>query len=108
MSFDYGVLDDLYKIDVIELAKILNIPNTIINSQPSTGYYEGQTHENELGATLEEQDVLTYLLFDKKLNIKTIINKYKVNKGYLEIMVNKYKNSAHKRMLRQEHVTIDR
>lgn len=106
ISYDYGVLDDLYKIDIIELAKIIGVPNEIINSVPSSGYFPGQTHMQELGASLEEQDVMAYLLFEKKLQPSTVVAHYGVKEKFVQLMLERYKNSAHKRMLRQKHVTI--
>lgn len=107
ISFDYGILDDLYKVDIVEIAKILKVPKQILNSIPTTGYFAGQTHEQELGATLEEQDVITYLLSENNLNLKTIVTKYGVNKDFVQLMLNRYKNSAHKRTLRPEHIKIN-
>lgn len=106
ISYDYGVLDDLYKIDIIELAKITGVPDEIINSVPSTGYFPGQTHKQELDASIEEQDVIAYLLFEKKLTLSTVVTHYGVKEDFVQLTLERYKNSAHKRMLKQEHVTI--
>lgn len=105
-SFDYGVLDDLYKVDIIELARLLDVHEAVIHSVPTTGYYSGQTHEEELGLSLEEQDVLAYLLFEKKLNTDSIVNKYRAHRQCVELMAKRYTNSTHKRMLRQLHVSL--
>ncbi len=37
--------------EVRELAKILGVPEEIINKAPSAGLWEGQTDENEMGTT---------------------------------------------------------
>jgi NAD+ synthase len=42
-------LGDLYKTQIIQLAKFLNIPQRIIEKPPSPGFYPGQTDEEELG-----------------------------------------------------------
>ena len=46
----------LYKTEVRELAKYLNIPEGIINKAPSAGLWKGQTDEKEMGLTYYEID----------------------------------------------------
>ncbi len=106
-SCDFNVLYELYKVDIYELARLLNIPQQIINAIPTTGYYSGQTHESELGATLEEQDAIIYLLFDKHVDPTDIEKEYKVNPKFINIIINRYKNSLHKRMLKQKYIKIN-
>lgn len=108
ISCDFGVLDDLYKTDVYELGKLLQIPEEIMRVKPSTGYYTGQTHENELGATLEEQDAAAYLLFEKNFTPKQASDRYGFSISFLEKMNERYINSFHKRMLQQPHIQISR
>lgn len=52
-------LANLVKAQVRELARHLNIPETIINKPPSAGLWEGQTDEGEMG--------LTYAVLDRYL-----------------------------------------
>jgi NAD+ synthase len=106
-SCDYNILYELYKLDVFELANLLNVPKKIIDSTPTTGYYQGQTHEAELGASLEEQDALAFLLFEKQVDAKSIIWKYGVNPDFVELMISRYERSLHKRMLQQDYVKIE-
>ncbi|MBU1245876.1 MAG: NAD(+) synthase [Nanoarchaeota archaeon] len=106
MSCDFGVLDDLYKIDIKEIAKELDIPQDILNRKSTTGFYQGQTHEEELGATLTEQDVAAYLLFERKMSISQIIKKYGASKKYLSDIIKRYKQSKHKRVLQVSHVSL--
>lgn len=106
MSFDFGVLDDLYKTDIQELAAVLGVPEEIIKRAPSTGYYPNQTHEVELDATLKEQDAAAYLLFEKGLTIEQIVQEYGLRKEFLEKILKRYNESEHKRMLRQPHIEL--
>lgn len=46
----------LYKTEVFELAKYLNVSKEIINKPPSAGLWEGQTDEGEIGMSYEEMD----------------------------------------------------
>ncbi|RLB82933.1 MAG: NAD(+) synthase [Deltaproteobacteria bacterium] len=106
ISFDFGILDELYKTDIYELATVLNLPEEIINKTPSTGYFPGQTHEEELGATCEEQDALAFLLFEKRKGIDEIVKKYKIKKAFVKTMLKRYERSKEKRMLRQPHIKL--
>lgn len=49
-------LGDLLKSEVRELARELQIPESIINKPPSAGLWDGQTDEKEMGITYEELD----------------------------------------------------
>jgi NAD+ synthase len=106
ISFDFGVLDELYKVDIYALAEVLKVPEEIIARVPTTGYFPGQTHEAELGATWEEQDALAFLLFEKSTPMEDVIGRYKVKKSFVETMLRRYERSREKRMLRQPHVRL--
>ncbi|MCK5422903.1 MAG: NAD(+) synthase [Deltaproteobacteria bacterium] len=49
-------LGDLFKSQVIEIAKKLSLPEAIINKPPSAGLWPGQTDEGELKITYEQLD----------------------------------------------------
>ena len=59
-------IGDLYKAQVRQLARAMNIPAPIIDKAPSADLWEGQTDEGELGFTYEEVDKLLYLLVDQR------------------------------------------
>ncbi|MBI5963423.1 MAG: NAD+ synthase [Chloroflexi bacterium] len=59
-------IGDLYKTQVRQLSRALNIPAPIIDKPPSADLWEGQTDEGELGFTYEEVDKLLYLLVDQR------------------------------------------
>ncbi|EAY27231.1 NAD(+) synthase [Microscilla marina] len=101
LSYDFGLFNQLYKIDIYEMAKVLEVPQVIIDTPPTTGYFEGQTHEGELGASIEEQDIFTYLLFEKNLTPTQIQAKYGASLDFALLMQNRYKVSAHKRVLNE-------
>lgn len=72
---DFEPIMHLYKTQVYELAKYLNVPNEIINIQPTAGLWPGQTDEKELGFTYFEADQILHLYFDKKLTLEEIKKK---------------------------------
>jgi NAD+ synthase len=59
-------IGDLYKTQVRQLARALEIPEAIIAKPPSADLWSGQTDEGELGFTYEEVDRLLYLLVDQR------------------------------------------
>ena len=59
---------DLYKTQVRQLARALDVPDAVINKAPSADLWAGQTDEDELGYTYAEVDRLFYLLIDQNLS----------------------------------------
>ena len=65
---DLMPLANFLKRDIREMAKILCVPEKIIDKAPSAGLYEGQTDENDMGFTYETLD--EYLATGKILDEK--------------------------------------
>lgn len=59
-------IGDLYKTQVRQLSRALNVPAPIVDKPPSADLWAGQTDESELGFTYEEVDKLLYLLVDQR------------------------------------------
>lgn len=78
----------LLKREVRELARALNVPQSIIEKQPSAGLWESQTDENELGMSYDELDSIIEDIFDH--DSKNPDPKY-------ERVRELYRNSSHKR-----------
>ncbi|PJG82003.1 NAD(+) synthase [Caviibacterium pharyngocola] len=53
---DIAPLLHLRKEQVYELAKLLNVPQQILDKSPSAGLWQGQTDESEMGVTYQEID----------------------------------------------------
>ncbi|MEA3475133.1 MAG: NAD+ synthase [Candidatus Cloacimonadota bacterium] len=68
-------LGHLYKTEVLEIAKFLNIPSQIINKTPSADLWQGQTDEDELGIKYEVADEILYFILDEKLSNEEIMKK---------------------------------
>src|SRR3990172_7767035 len=66
-------IGDLYKIQVRQLSRALNIPAPIIDKPPSADLWVGQTDEGELGFTYEEVHKLLYLIVDQRYSQKETI-----------------------------------
>ena len=108
ISYDFGVLDELYKVDVYALGRVLGVPEAILTAPPTTGYFAGQTHEGELGATVEEQDIFAYLLFERGLSPVALAAEYGASEAFARVMQQRFEVSEHKRVLNglQEHVRL--
>ncbi|MFX1323518.1 MAG: NAD+ synthase [Promethearchaeota archaeon] len=57
---DFEPIGALYKREVREIARRLNIPEQIITKPPSAGLWEGQTDEGEIGITYDLLDEIIY------------------------------------------------
>ncbi len=68
---DFEPIGSLYKCEVREIAKILDIPNQIIEKPPSAGLWEGQTDEGEIGITYDDLDEIIYRI-DYNLSLEDL------------------------------------
>jgi len=59
-AYDIMPLRFLVKSEVYEMAKILGVPESVINKKPSAGLIEGVTDESEMGLSYKDLD--SYLL----------------------------------------------
>lgn len=59
-------LGDLYKHQVFQLARHLELPSEVIDKPPSADLIEGQTDEDELGFTYADADALLVQLVDHR------------------------------------------
>ena len=85
----------LYKTEVKQLSKMLNLPKEIIEAKPSAGLWPGQTDEGEMGISYDKLDSILMLLENNRR--KEAVEKYgeKLVKK-VEEMVEK---SEHKRRI---------
>jgi NAD+ synthase len=66
MACAVNPIGDLYKTQVRQLARHLNIPQQIITKAPTADLWAGQTDEGELGFTYADVDQLLYRLVDQR------------------------------------------
>jgi len=74
---DFEPIADLYKTEIFQLAKQLNVPQDVITKKPSAGLWNDQFDEDELGFTYNDLD--RFLQGDQvssevQLDIKKIIS----------------------------------
>lgn len=74
---------DLYKTQVIELAKHLGVPESIIRKKPSADLWEGQTDEGEFGFTYDKVDNYLFNKIDERKSDKELL-KLGFDKKFME------------------------
>ena len=67
-------LGDLYKTQILQLARAVGVPEPIVSKPPSADLWEGQTDEHELGFTYDEVDRLLLLLNDQGFSEQTCVD----------------------------------
>jgi NAD+ synthase len=67
-------IGDLYKTQVRQLARDMNVPEVIVKKAPTADLWVGQTDEGELGFTYEEADRLLYLLVDQRYSLEDCVD----------------------------------
>ncbi len=85
-------IKNLWKTQVYQLAQFLKeIPNQILNKQPSPGLWKNQTAENELGFSYLEADTVLSALKDKKMEKNEIVKKFKIPKRKINLIISRLK-----------------
>ena len=90
-------IGDLYKTQVRQLSRAMNIPSVIIDKPPSADLWEGQTDEGELGFTYEEVDKLLYLIVDQRFSPQEAIEAG-FNEKFVTSVTNRIRRNQFKRM----------
>lgn len=90
---DFLPIQHLYKHEVREMARLLNIPEKIISRKPSAGLWKGQTDEDELSKQLDFQ--VDYDLLDQMLkNIEN--NDYDPKNEKYKAIIDMMEKNKHK------------
>jgi NAD+ synthase len=90
-------LGDLYKTQLRQLARALNIPASIIDKPPSADLWTGQTDEDELGFTYDEVDKLLYLLVDQRYSPQECVEAG-FDAKFVDVVIKRVRRNQFKRM----------
>ncbi|NJE54539.1 NAD+ synthase [Thermococcus sp. 21S9] len=96
---DYAPLINLYKTEVWEIAKLVGVPERIIEKKPTAGLWEGQTDEDELGISYRLLDEILWRLVDLLKDKEEIAEELGIPIERVEYVENLVKRSEHKRRL---------
>lgn len=89
---------NLYKTQVIKLAKYLKIPKKILNKKPEGGTISGVSDEQAMGLSYKELDLILVAL-DKKWTIKKIAKVLNLKEKKIEYVKSLIKHSEHMRQV---------
>ena len=95
---DFLPIGDLYKTEVIELAKFLGVPERIVKKTPSGRLWKGQTDEGELGISYQRLDTILKSL-EMGYTKEEITGKYGIPAEDVEKVISMIEKSRHKRSL---------
>lgn len=90
---DLEPIGDLYKTEVFEIARLLKIPECIVNKSPSAELWEGQTDEGDIGMSYAEMDEILQCL---SIPSTVLLDAYG-KKG--EMILARVNDSKHKRSM---------
>ena len=97
-AVDFEPIQHLYKTQVYELAKYLDIPNEIVDKKPTAGLWDGQTDEGELGISYKKLDkILHYKSSFTTHTIQQIADIVDCDEDDVELVKNLVERSEHKR-----------
>ena len=99
---DITPIISLYKLQVREIAKYLQVPENVISKKSSPHLWKDHEAENELGITYEEIDSVLYCLLEKRLSIDEIEKITLIEKSKIEKIKELNINSEHKRLSAQK------
>ena len=88
----------LYKTQIRQFAKFLEIPDSIILKKSSPGLWEGHIAETEIGLSYEEVDSILHCLFDKNFSVQETVTFTDIDNSSVDKIYKMYKISEHKRI----------
>ncbi len=98
MASALNPIGDLYKTQVRQLSRAMDIPAVIIDKPPSADLWVGQTDENELGFTYEQVDRLLFLFVDQRYNAQECIEEC-FDKNFVNSVIARTRRYQYKRMM---------
>ena len=91
-------IGDLYKAQIRQLSRAMNIPAPIVDKAPSADLWEGQTDESELGFTYDQADQLLYLLVDQRYSPQECVEAG-FDEKFVDQIIKRVRRNQFKRML---------
>ncbi len=88
---------DLYKTEVRRLAETLGLSRRIISKRSSPRLWPGHEAEDELGLSYDVVDSVFKLYFDRKLGVKAVSSRLKLEVSKIQNLVSRYHETKHKR-----------
>lgn len=96
MASALNPIGDLYKGQVYALARRLGVPDEILRRPPSADLWEGQTDEQELGASYDALDALLHRMVDRRYS-RARLAELGFEEGFLDAVAERVRRSHFKR-----------
>ena len=93
---DMEPIGDLYKTEVYELSKIMDVKREILEKPPRAGLWNNQTDEDEIGMSYDLLDQILYLYTEKDIKNTEIAEKLDISVDDVDMIINKIIRSEHK------------
>ena len=77
-------IGEIYKSDEFEFARLLGVPESILNKAPSADLWEGQSDEQELGYSYKHMDEVLKVMVDEKKSKEELLKL-----GFEEDLINR-------------------
>jgi len=97
-SSDLLPIVSLYKTQIRKLAKLLGVPENIIQKKSSPNLWEHHDAEKEIGATYEEVDSILFCIVDKGKSTVETTQLTGIDNETIDKIYQRYKKSEHKRI----------
>ncbi len=91
-------IGDLYKTQIREVARLVGVPQSILDKAPSADLWEDQTDETELGFSYEEADTILHLLIDDRLSLEEVCA-YGFKPALVETIMRRVQQNQYKRRM---------
>ncbi len=98
MASALNPLGDLYKTQLRQLAREMQLPASVLDKPASADLWPGQTDEADLGLTYERVDQLLYLLVDRRFSAEDCVDAG-FERGFAEDVLKRIRRSQFKRVL---------
>lgn len=95
---DFLPIGDLYKTQVFQMGRHLDIPAPVMEKPPTAGLWKGQTDEEELGISYEKLDRILYGL-ERKWPVEKIARRADIEESEVHRVQQMRRRSQHKRSM---------
>ena len=98
-AVDCNPIGNLYKCQVRQLARSLDVPEDLVTRTPTAAMWEGQTDEAEMGLGYDELDAILALHIHGPLSKNATVETLELTEDVVDRVVELYEQSAHKRAM---------
>ncbi|MGH7566676.1 MAG: NAD(+) synthase, partial [Gemmatimonadota bacterium] len=98
MAADFWPLGDLYKTQVLDVARSIGLPPSVVERTPSAELWDGQTDEGELGFSYGEADLVLCAYLEGRRRPEEIAGTG-IDVGAVERVLDRVRKNAFKRRL---------